>query len=153
MRQPWVWAVLEAGKRIENRRRNITHYRGPILLHAAKVCTSEELREGFDWMGAAGVVDHSVWAPLLEMPRGGIVGRARIVEVIPPHCAESLARASARAFGADPRWWMRDCFGYVLADVEPLPFVPWPGALGIFHVPDDYATATPPPGRIAWGPT
>lgn len=153
MRQPWLWAVLHAGKRIENRRRNITNYRGPILLHASSGCTLEEWERAFYWVRARFGGEAAVRMPALtDLVRGGIVGRARIVDVIPRYCAESLAVAAARYFGADPRWWMRDCYGYVLADVEPLPFVAWPGSLGVFHVPDDYATTPPPPGRLAWRP-
>ena len=35
LRQPWAWAILHAGKRIENRTW-ATKYRGRIRLHAAK---------------------------------------------------------------------------------------------------------------------
>lgn len=33
LRQPWAWAIAEAGKRVENRTRR-THYRGALLIHA-----------------------------------------------------------------------------------------------------------------------
>jgi ASCH domain len=35
IRQPWAWAVVYAGKDVENRRWQ-TSYRGPLLIHAAK---------------------------------------------------------------------------------------------------------------------
>lgn len=35
IRQPWAWAVVYAGKDVENRRWQ-TFYRGPLLIHAAK---------------------------------------------------------------------------------------------------------------------
>lgn len=148
-RQPWWWAILHAGKRIENRKWN-THYRGPILLHAAKGCTDQEMREALEWMTDVGVVPRSVWAegPILDMPRGGIVGRARIVDVIPPWRAPLLEVATSTAIekmyadrypGVDPRWHMHEQYGFVLADVEPLPFVPCRGALGLFDLPEDIA--------------
>lgn len=33
VRQPWAWAILHAGKRIENRSRR-THFRGRFYIHA-----------------------------------------------------------------------------------------------------------------------
>jgi hypothetical protein len=144
LRQPWCWAILGAGKRIENRQWN-THYRGPILLHAAKGCTDREMRDGLQWMTDAGVVQRAVWAdgPLLDMRRGGIVGRARLVDVIPACRANGraveLAHMVARVHHVDLRWWMPEQYGFVLADVEPLPFTPHPGALNLFNVPDDVA--------------
>jgi hypothetical protein len=84
-RQPWWWAILEAGKRIENRVWN-TSYRGPILLHAAKGCTVDEYEDALVWMENRGLIDHVRDAPPLKaMQRGGIVGRARIAAVLPPH--------------------------------------------------------------------
>jgi hypothetical protein len=35
IRQPWAWAVVYAGKDVENRTWQ-TSYRGPLLIHAAK---------------------------------------------------------------------------------------------------------------------
>ena len=35
IRQPWAWAVIYAGRDVENRRWQ-TAYRGPLLIHAAK---------------------------------------------------------------------------------------------------------------------
>lgn len=144
-RQPWWWAILHAGKRIENRVMVVRgkrmpptwhRYRGPILLHAAKGCGLVECAEAMSWMFDRGLIDGSCnWPGLDDAPRGGIVGRARIVECLPPWCCESLAKNVAREFGADLRWWMRDQYGFVLDDVEPLPFRPWPGALGLFEVP------------------
>lgn len=40
LRQPWLWAILHAGKRIENRTW-ATKYRGRIRLHAAKTWDAE----------------------------------------------------------------------------------------------------------------
>lgn len=132
LRQPWLHAVLYLGKKIENRRWN-TYYRGPILLHAAKECTKEELEDAYAWMENAKVLDGPD-APrqmpsLSDLPRGGICGRARIVDVIPPN-------ATQYPDGVDPRWHMRDQYGFVLADVELLPFVSCRGRLRIFNLPN-----------------
>jgi hypothetical protein len=73
------------------------------------------------------------WRPAPTLPFGGIVGRARIVDVIvgPSHPARPMA--SALALGGP---WYAGGFALVLADVEALPFVPWRGSLGFFDVPD-----------------
>jgi hypothetical protein len=137
-RQPWWWAILHAGKRIENRVWS-TKYRGPILLHAAKGCTHGEYADAAHWMLDAGVVEH---VPILsDVQRGGIVGRATIVDVLPPRnfatgalWPDDVEQHWAR-IGVDMRWRMGDQYGWVLADVEPLPFVPCKGALGLFELP------------------
>jgi hypothetical protein len=143
-RQPWWWAILHAGKRIENRRWN-THYRGPILLHAAKGCGLVECADAMAWMFDAKLIDgNRSWPGLDGVPRGGIVGRARIVDVI--HPLRPLEKRPSEYWNAryrvDARWHMPEQFGFVLADVEELPFVAWPGALGVFNVPNDYARSS-----------
>lgn len=148
-RQPWWWAILHAWKRIENRTWSTT-YRGPILLHAAKGCTRDEHLDAVCWMLNAGVVAGRDVPGLADMQRGGIVGRARIVDVVNPRVAYSGDLLTIDSWysrlpvGTDPRWHMPEQYGFVLADVEPLPFVPWKGALGLFEVPDDYATRAAP---------
>ncbi len=136
-RQPWWWAILHAGKRVENRVWN-TKYRGPIILHAAMGCTVDEYEDALIWMENVGVIDHiSKAPPLKEMQRGGIVGRARIVDVILPSAGRIDPCNCARRCDVDGRWHMHDQYGFVLEDVEPLPFVPCKGALGIFELAED----------------
>jgi hypothetical protein len=37
VRNPWAWAIIHAGKTVENRSRNVAgDYRGPLLIHVAK---------------------------------------------------------------------------------------------------------------------
>lgn len=144
-RQPWWWAILNAGKKVENRVWS-TKYRGPILLHAAIGCTRHEYEDAVSWMVSRGLARSPLFTlgamesialqvanvdpdslPLVpslrEMQRGGIVGRARIVDVLPP-ATDGRPRAA---------WHMHDQFGFVLADVEPVPFVPCRGMLGLFN--------------------
>ena len=45
IRQPWAWAILHAGKDIENRSWS-TSFRGPVCIHAAKGMTAAEF-DGF----------------------------------------------------------------------------------------------------------
>ena len=137
IRQPWLCVILHGPKRIENRRTDVVGaYRGPVLLHASGYRGSVD---GYEAICAEirGLVGHPhVGPPSHEMvERGGILGRAWIVDVRPPAVATDVLPRG----GGDLIWWERDCFGIVLADVEPLPFVPLRGQLGLFNVPDDYA--------------
>lgn len=141
-RQPWWWAILHGGKRIDNRRWN-THYRGRVLLHAAKGATPGEYREALEWMIAAGVATELTMPHLLDMPRGGIVGRARICKVIPKGLSPDLARELVRDLGVDIRWWMPDQYGFVLDDVDPLTFHPCNGALGLWEFDERRLGLTP----------
>lgn len=149
-RQPWWWAILHAGKRVENRRmivRGVVRpptwhaYRGPILLHAAKGCTAHEFSFACNWMEQAGVVSTTHPMILDDLPRGGIVGRARIVDVITPQ--EDIPPSFRRPYaeGVDGRWHMPEQYGFVLADVEPLPFYPCQGSLGLWELDESRLAA------------
>jgi hypothetical protein len=121
IRQPWAWAIIHAGKDIENRNWS-TSYRGPILIHAAKGMTLAEY-DGFMAFVAERFPGKRLplHFPLPEeMERGGIVGKARI-----GNCVSS-----------SPSPWFFGPYGFVLADAEPLPFRPLKGALGFFDVPE-----------------
>jgi hypothetical protein len=124
---------MHAGKRIENRRWD-TRYRGPVLIHAAKVCIERDMREAFAWMVDAGVLDISR-VPSRDaavMAYGGIVGRARIVDVIPP-ATDVFGDCKCEYMpGVDDRWHMHDQYGFVLRDVEHVPFTPCRAYLGLF---------------------
>lgn len=119
IRQPWAWAILNAGKDVENRSRRF-HYRGPICIHAAKGCTAQEYNE---FIRAIHHVSLSRpfppgrrVPPRADLERGGIVGTAEIVD-----CVEA----------SDSPWFFGP-FGLVLANVQPVPFIPVKGALGLF---------------------
>lgn len=119
IRQPWAWAIINAGKDIENRSWP-TRFRGSVCIHAAKGMTREEYRS---CLGFA----HSLYCTKpfprgLTMPefgdlqRGGIIGVATIVDCV----SES-----------DSPWFFGN-YGFVLADVHPVDFIPVKGALGFF---------------------
>jgi hypothetical protein len=125
IRQPWAWAIIYAGKDIENRTWATT-YRGPVLIHASKGMTRREYEDclaGLHHIGLTHPFPTGLTLPTFEeLPRGGIIGKARIVD-----CVRS-----------SPSPWFFGPYGFALADVEPLPFRPLTGALGFFHVlPDD----------------
>ena len=128
IRQPWAWAILHLGKDIENRawaaNNPARRFRGEFLIHASSGMTRAEYREFLDVLveiTAARPFSSTVPVPAFaDLPRGGIVGRARVVDVVTHH--------------ASP--WFFGPLGLVLADVAPLPFRPRKGALGFFEVPE-----------------
>lgn len=121
IRAPWWWAILHAGKNIENRSWR-TDYRGPILIHASKWWGAREINNDL-----AFVLERSskkVMRPDLYDMRalgGHIVGLAKIVGCV---------RSSSSP-------WFFGPYGLVLADIVPLA-EPYPakGALGLFDVHD-----------------
>jgi hypothetical protein len=108
VRQPWAWAIVHAGKDIENRSWR-THYRGPLLIHAA-------------------VSPHALW----DMPRGvrkpeerdihygAIIGLVELVDVV--------ERSRSK--------WFIGPVGWVVANPRPLRQpVPCKGGLSLWNVP------------------
>jgi hypothetical protein len=123
LRQPWAWMVVAGGKNIENRRWN-TRFRGEFLIHAAKGMTRKEYEDAVYF---ARTVSPFLIVPAFgDLERGGLVGRARLVDVIAPCSAEKPC--------AHP-WHMPAQFGFVLDGVERLDFVPMRGQQGFFGDP------------------
>lgn len=158
IRQPWAWAILNAGKRVENRSWQACHYRGPLLIHAAKGCGVEEYADAAMWMHEQHLATPIEWrldrqhvdTPKLQalatLPRGGIVGVCSVVGSIegdPGGHIFAVTEARCRACGSEERRghcpksdpWFVGPIGIVLDNVRPLPFVPFKGALGFFDVP------------------
>lgn len=141
LRQPWAWAVMHGGKRIENRKWN-TNYRGQVAIHASKGCGVIECAQAMEWMlDRELLLPDAPWPGIEAAPRGGIVGLARVYNVIPPgreaFAAEIARQCSRLGNEVDLRWWDREQFGFVLVDVTEVPFVPAPGSIGLFDVPHD----------------
>lgn len=118
IRQPWAWAIIHAGKDIENRSWP-TNYRGPFLIHAAKAMTRREYDDCLHaCIIATGRFPGDLAIPAFDqLERGGIVGKARIVDCI----------------SSSQSPWFFGPYGFVLADVEPVTFQPCKGALGFFN--------------------
>ena len=120
IRQPWAWLILHGGKDIENRDWP-TKRRGRVLVHAAKGMTLDAWGGAWTFSHGSGANPKAAAAGLTfkTIERGGIVGSVEIVD-----CVED----------SDSRWFMGR-YGFVLRDPQPLPFMPWKGALGFFGVP------------------
>lgn len=116
VRQPWAWAIIHAGKDIENRSR-FAVTKGElkprrIAIHAAKGMTRDEYLEAASFMWTLGV---ACPAPT-TLDRGGIIGAVDVVSVVKAH--------------ASP-WFFGPC-GLVLANAEACNLVPSVGSLGYF---------------------
>ena len=135
IRQPWAWLVLYAGKSVENRNWT-TSFRGEFLIHSSKGMTRDEYEDGVDSaameLGLSFETMERMVPDFESLVRGGIIGRARLVDVVPPCAFPGSQRCTCgRA------WHIGVQNGFVLEDVHPLPFIPYRGALGLFDVPDE----------------
>ena len=151
IRHPWAWAIVHAGKRIENRSQYFD-YRGPVFIHASKIRVPkttkvpswflDEWREMKRILLRAGVDIKSlpsVSFSSLAAKSGGIIGQARIVDCILVDGMAVGPQKKRHPLANDP--WYTGEYGLVLQDVRPLPFVPYRGALGLWYVkPNALAT-------------
>lgn len=137
--QPWAWIILNLGKRVENRSRNIGNYRGPLLLHASKTMRQRDWWEAYDF--CAKHFGHVGFADRIPKPaslvRGAIVGRCNVIEQIAPN-------HSTAGLSDDQRRWYMGAHAYVLDDVKPTPVVYCSGLLGFWAVPDDVVAELTP---------
>lgn len=114
VQQPWAWALFN-GKPVENRTWS-TAYRGPLLIHAGKKI---DVRGWYDFL--------NLWEPTglpvpdpNSMARGGFIGIVNMIDCVHQH---------------ESRWFFGPR-GFVFADQRRIEFVPYPGKLGIFDVPE-----------------
>lgn len=138
LKQPWAWAVLHAGKRIENRTWFSTK-RGAIWIAASAQVTRGYYEYARLWLRQRGIN-----VPELdELPAGAIVGSARVTGCILPggfasdryrDCtsARIAYQTHGRNWGAEYKpplarhplagdpFHFPDQFGYVLDDVRAL---------------------------------
>lgn len=134
VRQPWAWAIIHAGKPVENRSAaSVRHmnFAGvtSIAIHAARGMTREEYEEAAEFMVSIGVI----CPPARDLLRGGVIGAVDVLGVV----SES---ESPWFFG--PR-------GIVLANPQPCEFIPARGLLGLFDWRRDDG-ADPPLSSAKW---
>jgi hypothetical protein len=115
--QPWAWAILHAGKTVENRGWS-TNYRGPLLIHASKTRSSYDREAKLDWLKVYGVA-LSRWEDLVT---GAIVGVVDLVDCLP-------------ASQVSPSRWVEGPVCWVLENPRSFPeAVPYRGAQGLFDI-------------------
>lgn len=108
IRQPYPHHIFHDGKDVENRDWP-TKGRGWFMVHAGVSKSELDMDDERD----------------AALPRGGIVGMARIVD-----CVTEM----------DSTWFFGR-YGFVLCDAFPLPLVPCKGVLGFFIPPADVNAA------------
>ena len=121
IRQPWAWAIIHAGKNIENRSWS-TNVRGRILIHASKYYDRREHGGDIDdIVHTIGIDDFVYPEDRLDAGFGGIIGTVEIVDCVTDH---------------DSPWFFGP-YGLVLRNPVALPFTPWKGSLGFFDIPEE----------------
>lgn len=111
IQQPWAWAILCAGKDVENRDW-YTNLRGRILIHAGKKIDKNGYCYLYHIMGLVAI------PPINELETGGIVGSVEIVDCVAKSESE----------------WFSGKYGFVLKNPITMDFIPYKGALGFFEV-------------------
>lgn len=110
LRQPWAWAILVAGKDVENRTWT-TNYRGRFFIHAAQT---------YDKQGESYIQNHLGIAVPSSLPRGRIVGSVELIDIVQ---------------NSESQWAMPEQFHWVLANPFPLTDQkPIKGRLGLWTV-------------------
>lgn len=131
IRQPWAWAVIHAGKDVENRSTFAIGHMRPLVgrraIHASKGMTQDEYIEGRNFMSTLGIE----CPPPAELKRGGIIGSVDVTG--------STKDSTSRWFFG-PR-------ALILANAKPCDFIPAIGALGYFNWKPAVASIIPPAAR------
>ncbi|MES2671594.1 MAG: ASCH domain-containing protein [Pseudomonadota bacterium] len=123
VRQPWAWAIIFAGKDIENRSWQAVNHglvrRGRIAIHASKGMGKAEYEDARDFINEilAMTPDAGLRCPeAKDLLRGGIIGSVDVTDVVKD---------------SNSHWFMGPR-GLVLREPRASEFVPAVGALGYF---------------------
>lgn len=141
IRQPWAWLIVRPDligparvqastkgllKDTENRTWP-TRFRGEFWIHAAQGMTKAEYESTAEYLFWIGASEHIALPAASELQRGGIVGRAQLIDCISPSMQDT---------GLPLNWHMSGCFGFKLANTVPVDFRPCKGRLGFYEVVD-----------------
>ena len=124
---PWCWAILHAGKNVENRSWATRHH-GPLLVHAALSLKSLDAQRAAHWRAAFGV----------ELPRrealvfGALLGTVDVIDCV------QVGPGGAIGTHGHSKWAEHGYYGWVLANPKPFAEpIPYRGAQLLFEVPDE----------------
>jgi len=117
VRQPWAWAIIYAGKDIENRSWP-TSLRGTIAIHAAKGLTRSEYEEAIKSFPRR---YRKEWPAFEGITRGAILGLVDLVGCV----ADSKSS------------WFQGDYGFVLKNPRPTKPIYCSGALRFWNLPPD----------------
>lgn len=131
VRQPWAWAIIHAGKDVENRTGRAISFMIPLAgrraIHASQTLLRKDYEAAREFMRSIGV---TCPAPA-DLPRGGIIGSVEVIEA---------AKHSESPWFFGPR-------GLILRDPQPSAFIPVVGMLGYFTWKPAPASIVPAPAR------
>ena len=136
VRQPWAWAIIHAGKHLENRswgsfNHALKRQRGPICIHASSGMTRHEYEDARDFMLKFGV---TCPAPA-DLVRGGIIGTAVIVDWV----------RTSHSF------WFMGPGALSLREMTPIDPIPCSGALGYFKWRESGELTAPAKWMVQYG--
>lgn len=155
VRNPWAWAIIHAGKTVENRATNVVgDYRGPLLIHAAKAYA-----DGWSSPVLAGIMNRHGAVHQEPQPwhdhAGMIIG---VVDLVDSHPVDACIKQQRDGdWFVCSEWAERAGHHLVLANPraldEPLPYT---GTLGLrrtgFFVSGDWLGMYVDPGHSACTP-
>ncbi len=119
IRPVWAWAIIHAGKDVENRPR-ACNYRGRFLVHASLDATKEDFEKAIGMFAAES--DLGTLPSEDEFAVGGIIGSVELCRV---------------SDACDSPWFEPGSIAWLLRNPRPLHFLPCRGYRNWFHVPDD----------------
>jgi hypothetical protein len=132
VRQPWAWAIIHAGKDLENRSWSRSNpglkFRGRVAIHASKGMTQEDYHDGHYWITE---ITHHKTPAACDLVRGAIIGSVEIIDVV----TKSMSP-----------WWAGP-MGLVLDNPIPCDPVPCVGQLGFWEWKPADPSVMPPPAR------
>lgn len=105
IRQPWCFHILNDCKDVENRTWK-TKFRGDVLIHAGKQFDGHKVdQRNFE------EINHT------KLDMGGIVGIMNIYACVDQWHSQ----------------WFQGPYGFLIRNVQPVPFIPCKGALSFFN--------------------
>jgi hypothetical protein len=120
IRQPWAWAVVHAGKDVENRsatapRQFKSAVGERVLIHASSYRLSwAEMAAAVAYLKERGVAYPSP----SDLMYGGVIGSVLVTGIVTRHRSP----------------WFRGPYALVFADPRPRPFMSAKGQVGLFQV-------------------
>lgn len=134
VRQPAAWAIIHAGKDVENRTRSLGPYRGPVAIVAGREILDEDHPFWEHPLYRAAVSRETAWVRDRLDVRGAIIG---VVDVVDAHrhwstgngCLTGVSHARAEICS---QWAEPNAHHLVLANPRPLAEpIRYKGALGL----------------------
>lgn len=127
VRQPWAWAIIHAGKDIENRDWRAPNpglkFRGRVAIHASSGMGRDEFEDAIDTIDGIASAHVTRMPRAVELVRGAIIGSVEVVDIV---------RGKAFDGGSQHGPWFVGPVGLKLADPVPCEPIPCKGQLGFF---------------------